>query len=33
MSTGWIEMACGSVGPTVLSQIRATVGPILDIPG
>lgn len=33
VSTGRVEQVRGNVGPTVLSQIRATVGLILDIPG
>jgi mRNA interferase MazF len=33
VSTGRVEQVRGNVGPTVLSQIRATVGVILDIPG
>ena len=32
VSTGRIEQTRGNVGPTVLSQIRATIGLILDIP-
>ncbi len=33
VSTGRVEDVRGNVGPTLLSQIRATVGLILDIPG
>ena len=33
VSTGRVEQVRGNVGPNVLSQIRATVGLILDIPG
>jgi mRNA interferase MazF len=32
VSTGRVEQVRGNIGPTVLSQIRDTIGLILDIP-